>query len=437
MMLQGIALRRARWAWYMYDWANSAFPTTVVTVFLGPYLTQVAHRAAEGSGGVAVLGMLVSADAYYPFLVSLSVLLQLIVLPLCGALADARKWKKPLMVLFAYAGALATVGLYWVEGERYGLGGILFVVANVCFGASVVMYNAFLPELAAPHERDQVSARGWAIGYLGGGFLLGLNLVFVSVAERWGIGIEHAVRFCLASAGIWWAGFTLIPAFGLPSSDGQTAPAKTEEMNWWKQLQQTLRSLQGAALLFLAAYFFYNDGVQTVIALAGQFASQELQLPIETITSTLLLVQFVAFVGALVFGWLAQRWGALRVLLWSLLVWIGVLAYSSIGLQTAQEFRLVALAIALVLGGTQALSRSLFSQYIPKGRAAEYFSFYELADRGSSWLGPFLFGAVLQWSGSYRWAIGAIALLFALGGVLLFGLHRLERRRDREIGSDS
>lgn len=427
-MLHGGALHRARRAWYMYDWANSAFPTTVLTVFLGPYLTQVAHRAAEENGGIWVLGLHVSADAYYPFLVSLSVLLQLAVLPLLGALADARGWKKPLMLLFAYAGAAATVGLYWVEGPRYALGGVLFVAANLCFGASVVMYNAFLPELAAPHERDQVSARGWAIGYLGGGILLGLNLGFLGLADRWGIDVEQAVRLCLASAGVWWGIFALIPALRLPPGSGDI-PVKVEVSLWWGQLKRTVHSLPGPALLFLTAYFFYNDGVQTVIALAGQFASQELRLPIETITSTLLLVQFVAFAGALIFGWMAQRWGALRVLLGSLVVWIGVLVYSSIGLRTGGEFRLVAFAIALVLGGTQALSRSLFSQYIPRGHTAEYFSFYELADRGSSWLGPFLFGAVLQWSGSYRWAIGVIGLLFALGGLLLLSLHGLQRRQ--------
>jgi len=414
------ALRRARRAWYMYDWANSAFPTTVLTVFLGPYLTQIAHRAADAEGMLSVLGLRVTADAYYPFLVSLSVGLQVLVLPLVGALADARGWKKPLLLLCAYLGAGATVGLYWVDSGRYWLGGVLFVLANLCFGMSVVMYNAFLPALAAPHERDMVSARGWAIGYLGGGALLGLNLLFLTVSEQWGISTEHAVRLCLASAGVWWGLFTLGPALGLP----RIPRGEVQQSQFPEQLRQTVRQLLRSrqALLFLAAYFFYNDGVQTVIALSGQFASQELRLPIETITVTLLAVQFVAFAGALGFGWIAQRIGAQRALLGSLLLWIGVLLYSSIGLRTATEFIVVAQLIALVLGGTQALSRSLFSLYVPTGREAEYFSFYELSERGSSWLGPLLFGMVLQWSGSYRWAIGAIAALFFVGALLLLRL---------------
>lgn len=429
-MLCKKALRRARWAWYMYDWANSAFPTTVLTVFLGPYLTQVAYQAAGEAGTLIVGGLSITPDAFYPFAVSVSVLLQIVLLPLVGALADSRGWKKLLMLLFAYTGALATVGLYWVEGDRYWLGGVLFVIANLCFGASVVMYNAFLPDLAAPHERDALSARGWAIGYLGGGILLGVNLLFLSAAQQWGIPPAQAVRLCLASAGVWWGVFTLIPAFGIPASLGREGrkTALSSAGHWWNQLWQTLRLLQAPALLFLVAYFFYNDGVQTVIALSGQFASRELRLPIEVITSTLLLVQFVAFGGALLFGWLAQRWGTVPALLSGLLVWIGVLLYSGLGLHTEEEFRLVAIAIGVVLGGTQALSRSLFSQYIPEGRSAEYFSFYELTERGSSWLGPLLFATVLQWTGNYRWAIGGITCLFIAGGFLLLCLYLRERK---------
>ncbi|MEN3026844.1 MAG: MFS transporter [Chlorobiota bacterium] len=416
-----MSARRVRWSWYMYDWANSAFPTTVLTVLLGPYLTHVALRAADASGRLSVLGLEIAADAYYPFLVSVSVVLQLLILPLAGAIADAWGWRKLLLLLFAYVGAAATVGLYWVEGDRYVLGGVLFVVANLCFGASIVMYNAFLPDIAAPHERDAVSSRGWAVGYAGGGTLLGLNLLFLSIAEHLGIATEHAVRLCLASAGVWWGIFTLIPAIGLPdvqqrweSSRGYQHVSSSSTGFW-----ETLRHLRGPAVLFLAAYFFYNDGVQTVIALSGQFASRELGLPIQTITGTLLAVQFVALVGSLAFGMLAQRFGAKRVLLWSLGVWIAVLSYVALGLRSPEEFVVMAMLVGLVLGGTQALSRSLFSLYIPKQREAQYFSLYELSDRGSSWMGPLLFGMVLQWSGSYRLSVAVIAALFGIGGILL------------------
>jgi UMF1 family MFS transporter len=415
--------RRERRAWYFYDWANSAFPTTVLTVLLGPYLTALAHRAAR-DGMLWVLGVPIAPDAYYPYLVALSVGLQVLLLPLLGALADSTGWKKRLLLLFAYLGAAATVGLYWVEGDRVLLGGALFVVANLCFGASVVMYNAFLPELASPEERDVVSSRGWAIGYLGGGILLAGNLLLLSWAPEMGLELEHAVRICLASAGVWWGIFTLIPALGLR----ERAPVRSvpKSLSLWRSgwsglaqvLQQMLR--QRSAVLFLAAYFLYNDGVQTVIALAGQFAVHELGIRMEALTATILMVQFVAFAGALLFGVLGTRLGTKRALLLSLLVWMGIIAYSGIALRSGTEFTFAAAAIGLVLGGTQALSRSMFSLFIPKGQEAGYFGLYEISERGSSWFGPLLFGLVVQFTGSYRWAIAAVGMLFLGGAALLW-----------------
>ncbi len=419
-------LRRERRAWYFYDWANSAFPTTVLTVLLGPYLTELAHRAAP-DGRLWVLGVPIAPDAYYPYLVALSVGLQVLLLPLLGALADSTGWKKRLLLLFAYLGAAATVGLYWVEGERVLLGGALFVLANFCFGASIVMYNAYLPELAAPEERDAVSSRGWAIGYLGGGTLLAGNLVLLSVAPQVGIELEHAVRICLASAGLWWGIFTLIPALGLRERVSVRSVPQPLFLwrSGWSGLSEMFKKLlrQPSALLFLAAYFFYNDGVQTVIALAGQFAVHELGIPVPELTAIILMVQFVAFAGALLFGVLGTRLGTKRALLLSLLVWMGIIAYNGIALRSGTQFAFAAAAIGLVLGGTQALSRSMFSLFIPKGCEAGYFGLYEISERGSSWFGPLLFGLVVQLSGSYRWAIAAVGMLFLVGGVLLWRVY--------------
>ncbi len=431
-------LRRERRAWYFYDWANSAFPTTVLTVLLGPYLTELAHRAAR-DGRLWVLSAPIAPDAYYPYLVALSVGLQVLLLPLLGALADSTGWKKRLLLLFAYLGAAATVGLYWVEGERVLLGGALFVLANFCFGASIVMYNAYLPELAAPEERDAVSSRGWALGYLGGGTLLAGNLVLLSVAPQVGIEFGHAVRICLASAGLWWGIFTLIPALGLR----ERAPVRSVPQllslwrSGWSGLSEMFKKLlrQPSALLFLAAYFFYNDGVQTVIALAGQFAVHELGVPVPELTAVILMVQFVAFAGALLFGVLGTKLGTKRALLLSLLVWVGIIAYSGIALHSGTEFAFAAAAIGLVLGGTQALSRSMFSLFIPKGQEAGYFGLYEISERGSSWFGPLLFGLVVQWSGSYRWAIAAVGALFLVGGALLWRVRPPQAPRGMETAA--
>jgi UMF1 family MFS transporter len=194
--------KREIFGWTMYDWANSAFSTTVVTTFLGPYLLAL----AEEQGGVNLFGFVVEPAAFFPAVVSISVILQVILLPILGAVADYTRLKKRLMMLFAYSGAVATIALFFVTGELVTLGGLLFIGANLSFGAAVVFYNAFLPEIASPDRRDAVSSRGFAFGYLGGGLLLLLNLVLFNFMED----STLAVRLSLASAGIWWLAFTAI-----------------------------------------------------------------------------------------------------------------------------------------------------------------------------------------------------------------------------------
>ena len=397
---------REQVGWYFYDWANSAFSTTVVSVFLGPYLTGVTRAAADAEGFVHPLGLSIRADAFFPFMVSLSVLLQVLVLPIIGAVADYTHLKKRIMGVFAYLGAFATMGLYFLAGTNYLLGGVLFLVANLSFGAAMVCYNAFLPDIAEPDERDKVSSIGWATGYLGGGILLALNLVFYALREQFGVAQGDAVRISLASAGLWWALFTLIPLSTLTNRQPrrQLPPSEHYITVGFKQFGRTLRQLPGYphTLLFLVAYLLYNDGIQTIIALSAQFGSVELGMPTDQLIQLILMVQFVAFFGALAFGVVARWIGAKRAILVSLVIWTGVTIYTYGILRSGGEFFLVAAVIALVLGGSQALSRSLFSQMIPRGQESEYFSLYEISERGTSWLGPLLFGLAIQMSGSYR-----------------------------------
>lgn len=416
--------RREQIGWYFYDWANSAFSTTVVTVFLGPYLTAVSQSAADSNGYVYPLGIPVVADAFFPYMVSLSVGLQVLFLPILGAVADYTNLKRQMMATFAYLGAFATMALFFVEGDNYLFGGALFVLANLSFGASIIFYNAFLPEVATPDDRDRVSSQGWALGYLGGGLLLLFNLLFVQLwAPMLGISTALAARICLASAGVWWAVFTLIPLATLRARQPQKRLAQHERYLTigFQQLWRTLRELPRFphTLLFLVAYLLYNDGIQTVIALAAQFGAQELGMEQASLVQLVLMVQFVAFFGALAFGYLARMTGAKQAILISLVIWFGVVVYAYGLLQNVGQFFILAAVIAVVLGGSQALSRSLFSQMIPKGQEAEYFSLYEVSERGTSWLGPLLFGLSLQWTGSYRIAMLSVAVFFAAGLILL------------------
>ncbi|MCL6646151.1 MAG: MFS transporter, partial [Dehalococcoidia bacterium] len=239
--------KREQRGWYFYDWANSAFMTTVVTLFFGPYLTSLAKAAAGADGFVRPAGIPLAYPAVWPYLISLSVLSQVVALPLVGAWADYGRRKKEMLGGLSYTGAGAAMLMYLLDGDRYLLGCLLFLVANFCFGASIVIYNSFLPEIAGPDERDAVSSNGWGLGYAGGGLLLALNLLLYSQAGALGLSESYAVRLSLASAGLWWALFTLIPLATLRNRGGARALAPGEGYlrAGLGQLARTLAHLRG------------------------------------------------------------------------------------------------------------------------------------------------------------------------------------------------
>jgi UMF1 family MFS transporter len=426
------ALKRERFGWYSYDWAMSVFNTSVTTVFLAPYLTSIAESAADADGRIHPLGISVPSGSYFGYVLSLSVVLQVLVLPLTGAIADRTGHKRQLLAAFATLGSLCTMAMFFVADERYLLGAALFVVANLCFGAATVVYYSWLPDLASPDERDAVSSRGWAIGYLGGALLLAGNLALFTLHDSLGLTEGESVRICLASAGVWWAGFTVVSVSLLrnrrprdvePTPDGQAAGALS---GGFRQLGATLRDMRRyrLTLWFLGAYLLYNDGVQTIIAVSAQYGAEQLELEQGTLVSAILLVQVVAFFGALALGRVAASIGAKRTVLWALVVWTGVLVIAYfLQAGAALQFYGLATIIGFVMGGTQALSRSLFSQLIPPGKEAEYFGFYEISDRGTSWLGPFLFALTYQLTESYRYAIFSLIFFFVVGGILLAKLN--------------
>jgi UMF1 family MFS transporter len=425
--------RREQRSWYWYDWANSAYVTSVGTVLFAPYLTAVAETAACGTAGttaqpcradLSVLGLTVSPGSLVFYVVTVATVVSALVLPVVGAAADRSGHKKQLLGGFAWSGSLAAALMFFVTGGNWQLGAALLFAANICLGSSLVVYDAILCEVAAPDERDRVSSRGWALGDLGGGLLLAANLALVSFAPAFGLSTGLAVRLSLLSAALWWAGFTLIPYVGLrnrpPAAGGPRNGSLVRAS--FGQLATTLRDLRRypTTLTFLLAYLFYNDGIQTVIASASVYGERELGFATSTLIATILLVQFVAFFGALLFGRAAAALGSRRVILLGLAVWLVVVSAGyALPAGRIGPFLALAVAIGLVLGGTQALSRSFFSQLIPRGREAEYFSLYQACERGTSWLGTLLFGLVHQWADSYRPAIIALAVFFVIGGALL------------------
>lgn len=415
--------RRERRGWYFYDWACSVYSTSVLTVFLGPYLTSVAESAADADGFVHPLGVPVRAGSFFAYCVSASVILAVLLMPMAGAAADRTGRKKPLLAAAAYVGATATTGLFLLDGDRYLLGGALLIVANASLAVSMVLYNSYLPQIAPPEERDAVSSRGWAFGYASGSLVLIANLVLFTAHGSFGVSETAAVRICLASAGLWWGAFTLVPLRRLRDRRApKDAPATAARAHGWRQLAATVRDMRHRplTLAFLLAYLIYNDGIQTVISQASVYGSEELRLSQSTLITAVLMVQVLAVAGALGMGRLARRYGAKRTILGSLIAWavtLGAGYFLPAGAPVG--FFVLAGGIGLVLGGSQALSRSLFSHLVPPGKEAEYFSAYEMSDRGMSWLGPLLFGVTYQLTGSYRDAIVSLVVFFALGFVLL------------------
>ena len=431
--------RREQRGWYMYDWANSVFMTSVVTVLIGPYLSNLACVSAgapdteacrDPSLALTPLGLdflSVHPNALYPALTTLAILLQIILLPLVGALADHTRHKKSWLLWLAVAGSACTTGLYFAT-DGYLLASILFLGANLLFGLSIVVYNAFLPEIATADERDRVSAFGWGLGYLGGALLLAVHLVLVLTADDIGM----AARIAFVTVGLWWAGFTVVAIRPLRNRYGALAArgdgrAKVGES--LRQFGRTVRDMRKYpnTVLFLFAFIFFNDGVQAAIRYAAPFATQDLGLSQDVLIVTILIIQFVAFAGAFATARIADRVGPKKTVLGSLVVW-GLLVGLGYVMPAGNVPLFIALGvgIGLVLGCTQSLARSMFSQLIPKGREAEYFSLFQISDKGSTFLGSLVVTIAVAMTGGYRVAILSLLAFFVLGGFLLWRVRMRE-----------
>ncbi len=412
-----------RRSWYLYDWANSAFSTTVISLFIGPYLTSIAENSADAAGMISLWGFEMRPGSLYPYAISFSVFMQVFLLPIVGGIADRIKSRNGLLAVFAYIGSISTICLYFVKDGRFALGAFLLIVANISFGAALVVANSYIQDLASPDKRDAVSSRGWASGYAGGGLLLLLNLILYAGYESFGVTQAEAVRISLMSAGIWWALFTIVTVRGLRTLNRPVGAVGTEALTvGFKELKTTIKDVRKypETLKFLIAYLFYNDGIQTVIAISGTYAILELKLTEISLVIAILIVQVTALIGALLLAKLSDKIGSKKVILLTLLIWT-LMVVITYGLPAGQQnpYLAIAAGIGFVLCGSQALSRSLYSQVIPRAREAQYFSFYEISERGTSWLGTLAFGIAFGLTGSYRQSVLLIIAFFVIGGLLL------------------
>jgi len=418
--------------WLAYDWANHAFFTLVLGVLIGPYITGLAQGSVGENGPVVTVGglTLVTAKGLYTFAISASVLLQVLFLPFLGAVADYTHLKKPLLAGFCYLGALATAAMYLTTGERYLSASVLFIVANLGAGASVVFFNSYLIDITTEDMRDRVSSWSFAAGYFGGfvtligGFLLLLRSTDLGITQG------DATRICFLFAGLWWGLFAVITLVLLKKrAPLRAAPEGRSFIGaGFAELWATFRELWHLpqTFRFLLAYLLYNDGIQTVIGVAALFLSQEifvakgLAVDQSVLFISFGIAQFVAFIGALIFERIAHFTSTKTAIIVSLVIWSLVVIYGYAFLHTVAEAYFMSGAIGFVLGGSQALSRSLFSQMIPKGREAAFFGIYAISERGTSWIGPIVFGLVAQITDSYRPAILALIVFFVAGCAILF-----------------
>lgn len=436
--------KREQRGWYFYDWANSPFYSSVITVFGALYMSSVAAADAKadiarngptpciGANGVenklqncdiSLFGVHFPAGSLWGYLLSAATVIQVLVLPIIGAVADRGQNKKLILGAFAFLGAAASALMFFVAGSNWQLGVVLFMLANVGYGASLIVYYSFLPDIAQPDERDGVSARGWAFGYLGGGLALALQLALYLSHDSLGMSQAMAVRLCFLSSGIWWAVFTIIPLRMLHEDQDPRGGKRGVSVltAGFTELRDTLRSAKAypLTLTFLLSYLVFTDGITTVVAVSAQYGKDELKFADQVLIGTILVIQFVAYFGGLLHGLVAKRFGAKKTILGSLLVWVLVIGFAYF-IEAGQplQFYAVAIGIGLVLGGTNALSRSLFSQMIPVGKEAQYYSLYTVGERGTSWLGPLIFAGIGQATGSFRYAIIALAIFFVAGFVL-------------------
>lgn len=415
--MASVLLRRPVLAWALYDWANSAFATTVMAGFFPVFYSAI-------SGG------LTTEDAQFWFNLSLALASLLVALaaPLLGAVADRGGTRKRFLALFTLLGVLMTAGLAWVHAGQWVLGLWLYALGTVGFSASMIFYDSMLTDVCEEQDFDLVSAFGYALGYVGGGLLFAVNVLMAQRPEWFGLADPgEAVRASFLSVAAWWTLFTLpILLFVREAPTLSPAPAARAMREGLAQLRETFRAIRQmrVLLLFLAGYWLYIDGVNTVIKTAVFFGDRVLGLDQGGLVTALLVTQFVAFPAALFFGWLGKRIGARPAILIGLAVYVGAIVYAWRLLQTALDFYLLAIAIGLVQGGVQSLSRSLYARMIPVDKAAEFFGFFNMVGKFATLLGPLLIALtpIFIAGAGPRDSILSLSLLFIAGGLLLWRL---------------
>jgi UMF1 family MFS transporter len=425
--------KKAVWGWAMYDWANSAFATTVMSGFFPVFFKQYWSAGVDVNLSTARLGL---GNAAAGLLVALAA-------PILGAVADRCSARKRFLALFAYLGVLTTAALYFVGKGQWAFALVVYALGIIGFSGANIFYDALLPEVAGEKDVDVVSGFGFSMGYLGGGLLFLVNVLMVTMPQRFGLAdTGQAVRVGFLSVAVWWGVFTLFTLFWVPEKPTSAARAATTGGAWsggFAQLKHTFGRIRHmkTVLLFLCAYWLYIDGVDTIIRMAVDFG-MSLGFDAKDLLMALLVTQFVGFPAALVFGRLGQRIGPRKGIYIAIGVYVAA-TFWGISMTRKEEFYVLAAVIGLVQGGIQALSRSYYSRLIPADKPAEFYGFYNMLGKFAAIVGPMLVGgagllmrrllmppdptaADLVHVGALaaRWSMASVLILFAAGAVLLY-----------------
>ena len=421
--------RKTQRAWTMYDWANSAYNLVITsTIFPAYYEAITTVRAENGdilTDKVSFFGASVKNSTLFEWSIAAAYLLIAFLSPILSSIADLRGTKRRFLALFSTLGGLACCGLFFFTPQRIETGIVLAAIAALGYCGSLVFYHAYLPEIATPEERDRLSARGFAMGYIGSVILQIVCFLFVLMPKTFGLEDEASgSRLSFLLVGIWWIGWAQIPLRVLPKGTPQVGAGRGENIltHGFRELGKVWSQVKSLPVLkrFLGAFFFYSAGVQTVMLAATIFGSKELNMEAPQLIATILVIQLVAIAGAYGMARLSKTYGNLRVLAAVVVVWIGV-CIAAYFIQTAVQFYVLAAVVGLVMGGIQSLSRSTYSKLMPETRdTASFFSFYDVTEKVAIVLGMFSFGFIDQLMGNMRYSIIALIVFFAIGLALLF-----------------
>jgi len=419
------AQKREIFGWAMYDFANSAFATTILAVIFNQYFATV---VAGGQKGVEIFGFQLHGASLFTFSVSLSMVVSAVLAPFLGAVADASASKKRFLMVFCYIAILFTGLLYFIHGGNYWRGAFFFIVANIGFAGGNVFYNAFLPEISNDQNIGRISGIGWALGYVGGGGLLAINLVMLKYPDRIGFPAGYfSVQDCFLSVAFWWFLFSL-PTFlflkekagrSLPSAEGISFRAGYERLRHTLGRVRTFRELTK----FLVAYLIYNDGIETVIVMASIFGASVLGMETGEIILFFLMVQGIAVIGSLLFGFLADAIGSKRTVMVSLGIWSLIVLWAfQLGIVWAPktEYWILGALAGVVMGGSQAASRSLQGIFTPDSNSAEFFGFFAVSGKFASVFGPLIYGILIAVTGNVQSGILSVLVFFIAGMAILW-----------------